>query len=251
MIVVKRFCALCLVLLLVVPSALADPLALLEDYADEIVILNDESDPSAGKFMYSYRYPHVDGEAPGGTEINVFYSDLVDYTLDFTIPMNQDAFEGEDASTVIDYQVTCNNDRYFSVLVRTVRNNSDQSLIFWEGHVFSRENPTPGMTYTLPKLLGILESAENDTWLQDRQTAKADKLLREMVWDAIDDNERDIDYYPDFTREQLEQVFFPEDHFYLDENGDPVFYLQPGIAAPESAGLLTFPISLEDILDEM
>ena len=41
---------------------------------------------------------------------------------------------------------------------------------------------------------------------------------------------------------------------YLDENGDPVFYLQPGdffAEVPEGTGLFTFPIALEDILDEL
>ena len=107
------------------------------------------------------------------------------------------------------------------------------------------------MTYTLPKYLGILESNENDTWIQDRQTGKADTLIREMVWAMIEENTDGVSYYSGFTREELEAQLFPEENYYLDENGDPVFYLQPGVAAPEEAGLLTFTIPLEDILDEL
>ena len=80
---------------------------------------------------------------------------------------------------------------------------------------------------------------------------KADALLVDMVWDLIEENEEGIDYFPDFTREQLSHVFFPEENFYLDDTGNPVFYIQPGIAAPGTAGLLTYSISIEDILDEL
>ena len=41
----------------------------------------------------------------------------------------------------------------------------------------------------------------------------------------------------DLTEEDLAYGFFPEEDFYLDENGDPVFYLQPGFA--EDSGQLT------------
>ena len=59
----KRFLSLLLILVLSVLPALADPLPMLEDYAEDLVVPYDESDPSAGVFSYSYRYPHVDENA--------------------------------------------------------------------------------------------------------------------------------------------------------------------------------------------
>jgi hypothetical protein len=50
--------------------------------------------------------------------------------------------------------------------------------------------------------------------------------------------------------EALDYAFFPEEDFYLDETGNPVFYLQPGFAEGTDE-LLCFPISIEEILDEM
>ena len=114
----KRFLVLLLVFLLFSSAALADPLTLLEDYAEDIVEPYDEDDPSAGTFSYSYRYPQVDEAAEGGSGINVFYLDLIDYDLGFTVPFIQDSFEGYDSSTVITYEITCNNDDFFSVLIR-------------------------------------------------------------------------------------------------------------------------------------
>ena len=247
----KRFLSVLAALLLAALPVLADPLPLLEDYAGDLVEPYDPDDLSAGVFSYSYRYPHVDDAAEGGAGINVFYMDLIDYDLGFTVPIIQDAFEGYDASTVITYTVTCNNDDYFSILIRKEENNPDTSRVYWTGNVFLRNNGNSGYTSTLPQYLGILNASENDTWLQDRQTAKADSLVREMVWEMISDNASGIDYFADFSEEDLSHVFFPEENFYLDENGDPVFFLNPGIAAPEEAGLLTFPILLEDLLDEL
>ena len=239
----KRLLPLLFIICLVAAIAAADPLPLLDDYSDEIVQLIDESDPSAGKLVYAYRYPHVDEEAEGGAEINAFYQDLISLS-EFESSFNP-------GTTDIGYTVTCNNDDYFSILVKTVRTSEESSMEYWEGHVFSRKNGSPGQTWTLPRLLGTLSQNENDTWLQDRQTEKADALLVDMVWDLIDRNEEKIDYFPEFTKEDLSHVFFPEENFYLDETGNPVFYIQPGVAAPVSAGLLTFPVSLEDILDEL
>ena len=249
----KRFHSVFLILVLFALPVLADPLPLLDDYAEDIVIPYDESDPSAGIFSYSYRYPHVDEQADGGMEINVFFSDLLDYELGFTMPMIQDAFEGFDSSTVITYTVTCNNDDFFSVLIRKEENNPDISRVFWNACVFSRKNGSPGVTYTLPKVLGILSANESEEWLQNRQTEKANSLIREMVWDMIQDNPDGLDY-GNLTEETLSYIFFPEEQFYLDANGDPVFYLQPGDVfdeVPENAELFTFPIPMEDILDEM
>ena len=249
----KRFLSILLILVLSALPALADPLPLLEDYAEDIVMPYDESDPSAGVFSYSYRYPHVDEEAEGGMEINVFFTDLLDYELGFTMPMIQDAFEGFDSSTKITYTVTCNNDDYFSVLIRKEESNPDLSRISWNAHVFSRKYGSPGVTYTLPKVLGILSANESEEWLQNRQTEKANSLIREMVWDMIQDNPDGLDY-GDLDEETLSYIFFPEENFYLDENGDPVFYLQPAdvfAEVPEGTDLFTFPIALEDILDEL
>ena len=244
----KRFLSLLLISVLLGSAALADPLTLLDDYTE---YYEDEYD--GGTFVCSYRYPHVDESAEGGAEINAFYDYLLSDTLSNYVPMFQDAYEGEDASITADYTITCNSDEFFSVLVRTEKINPDQALIYWEAHVFSRTE-SGGTTYTLPKYLGILESDENDTWMQDRQTGKADTLVREMVWDMIQENEAGIEYRDDFDEESLSKVFFPEEDFYLDETGNPVFYLQPGDVydeVPENAGLITFPILREDILDEM
>ena len=249
----KKLLALLLIPALLLGSALAGSLPLLDDYAEDVVIPYNQDDPSAGQFEYSYRYPHVDGSAEGGAAINSFYEYKVKDTQDFTIPITGDYYktEGISSRTEITYTVTCNNGRFFSVLIRIAETSDGFETVAWEGNVFSLEEGKADSTYTLPQLLGILSFSEDDTWLQDRQTAKAETLVRELVWGMIEADEQGIGYDPEFTEEILQSCFHPEEDFYLDEAGDPVFFLQPGVAAPESAGLLTFPIPLEDILDEL
>ena len=61
----------------------------------------------------------------------------------------------------------------------------------------------------------------------------------------------EVAYYDDLTYETLENVFYPEEDFFLDENGDPVFFLQEAMVAPQTEGILYFPFTLEELLDEI
>ena len=247
----KRFFLILTILLLCICSASADPLVLAEDFAEDINELYDEEDPSYGTFRYSYRYPHIDESEPDAKGINAFYDYLINNELDMYIQMAYDAFEGYDSFTAITYEVKCNNDDCFSVLVKKEENTPDVSRTSWQGHVFLRSNPNPGHTNTLPQYLGKLDTAVTDEWLQDYQTDKTESLIREMVWEMIEDNTAGVSYYEGLSEEDLSHVFFPEESFYVDENGDPVFFINPGKVAPDEEGLITFPIPREDILDEL
>ena len=223
----------------------ATPLEQKEDLKNSVQIaLSDQA-----KYIYTYAYPQVEPADPSAELINTFYQTIARDAEEFEIPMNADYYRGQDPqeniTVEISYEVTCNNEDYFSLLLNTRQG----SLETFTGHTFSRKGLKPGSSVALPYLLGLLESDENDTWLQDRQTGKAEKLVREMVWERLQETD-DIELYDDLAEEDLEYGFFPEEDFYLDETGNPVFYLQPGFAG-DSTGLVTFPISIEEILDEM
>ena len=103
---------------------------------------------------------------------------------------------------------------------------------------------------------GLIKTGQDgkvDTWLQDRQTAKADNCVRELVWAEIERMMKsgDVPFYDGLTFEELEAAFYPEEDFYLDENGDPMFYLLENTVALPEAGILLVPISLETLLDEL
>ncbi len=228
-------------------AAWAEPLKLGEDLTAEIrVPLNDGAD-----YVYRYRYPQADPSDPSAELINSFFQYKAEDAEGFEIPMNADYYRGldprEDVMVEVDYQVTCNGENFFSALVTTRQGE----LTTCAGYTFSRKDLKPGLSVALPYLLGLLDSGETDTWLQDRQTAKADALVRELVWENLEEREgKDLALTEGMEEEVLEYLFFPEEDFYLDETENPVFYLQPGFAE-ESGALITVPISIETILDEM
>ena len=251
----RKFLPALLVFLVVIFSAgavLADPLSLDSDLTDTLTVLYNPDDPSAGSYTYTYRYPHVSEDEPDAGKINPFYADQV-YTLETNIHFMADGYvdSGENVTVDVSYELTCNNDRFFSVLVRKDSVIGDFVRTVWTGHTFSREGDSSDATFDLPRMLGILSMGEQDEYQLARQTEKASRIVREIIADSIAENRDGIPYYDDFSEEDLLDVFYPEDDFYLDADGNPVFYLEPGIAADESAGYLFFPVPLEDILDEL
>ena len=253
----KRIGLLLVSLLLVlfpVIACLAEPLQLREDLTGSFVIPYDESRPEAGAFSYAYAYPQAADEDPRADKINVFYRYLASDTDHFTVPILADSRRetGISETFTVSYTITCSTDRFFSVLVcSSSEMEGEVPVLSYEGHVFSLEKGIPGSAYTLPEMLGILSAVETDDWLQSRQARRVNELVRSLVWDRIQENEEGL-YDPSLlTEEDFASCFFPEEDFYLDENENPVFFLQPGTAAAPEAGLLTFPISMEELRDEM
>lgn len=241
-----------LILFSAVRTCLADPLMLDTDLVDTLTVLYNPDDPSAGSYTYSYRYPHIAETEPDADKINPFYADQV-YTLETNIHFMADGYvdSGKSVAVNVSYECTCNNDQFFSVLIRKESVIGDMVRCVWTGHTFSRQDGLSDATFDLPRLLGILKAGEQDEYQLARQTEKAGRIVREMIMDQIAENPGSLPYFDDFTEEDLLDVFYPEEDFYLNADGNPVFYLEPGIAAEESAGYLVFPVRLEDIADEL
>ena len=108
-----------LIILFSAGAVLADPLVLDSDLTDTLIVLYDPDNPSAGSYTYTYRYPHVAEDEPDAGKINPFYADQV-YTLETNIHFMADGYidSGENVTVDVSYEITCNNDRFFSVLVR-------------------------------------------------------------------------------------------------------------------------------------
>ena len=249
----KRFLLISLLLaaLLLFSAAAAEPMVQDDDLSGTIRIDYDAQDPSAGSYVYTYRYPHIDESEPDAACVNLFYADLIenlDTNLYFTAEGYADA--GKSVNVMVDYQVTCNNSRFFSVLVtRTVVAGEDTRVI-WQGHTFSRKADITDGTCDLTVLLGLLDKGDQDEARQARQADKVNQAVRRLVMEQIEDTD-DVDWLEDFTLDDLTYSFYPVEDFYLNKRGNPVFYLEPGIAADESLGYLTFPFTLEEIEDEL
>ena len=122
-----------------------------------------------------------------------------------------------------------------------------------KAYTFSLTGSDAGTVTSLPYLLGTIEDGETDEWLIERQIAKTDACVRDMVWALIEQDmkKEGSPIYEDMTFEEFEWGFFPEEDFYLDEEGRFVFFVQEGMIAPYEAGQFFYTITLEDLLDEI
>lgn len=206
-------------------------------------------------YIYEYTYPQIAGDSILAITINnVFQYEATD-ALGFECPMigsSHDPAEGQ-MQVRLDYSITHLSPDYLSVRISKQVNVGDQSTLIIKAFTFALTGDNAGTVTSLPYLLGMVESTENDEWLIDRQTAKADSCARQMVWDMIEKAMTDpaSTIWPDLTFETLEWGFYPEEDFYLDEEGQLVFFLQANVIAPVEAGHFYFPISVEDMLDEL
>lgn len=244
-----------LLLMMLTLSALAEKYEFADDLTGEY-LYPAGSDESTATYIYRYRYPQLSGDDEIAAMFNTTYAYTADDTLAFEAPMNAGLTDGAAQATIIDvtYEVTCQTADYLSILItkHTKRPDSESTTI--SGHVFALTGSRAGEIISLPYMLGILtQDGKVDTWLQDRQTAKADNCVRELVWAEIERMMKsgDVPFYDGLTFEELEAAFYPEEDFYLDENGDPVFYLLENTVALPEAGILLVPISLETLLDEL
>lgn len=249
----KKVFALLLALLMPL-AALAEPLTLGAELSGT-VYYPEGSDASTAEYIYRYAYPTVAGEGDTCLMINEFYAYLVSDALGFAAPMAAEEVHGSgvQAYATITSEVTCNNGSFFSIKLLNESFTGAATSSIVSGHVFALAGDKAGTVVSLPYLLGILSAGETDTWLLDRQTAKADAMVRSLVWQVIQDqlSGGDVAYYDDLTYETFESCFYPEEDYYLDADGNPVFFLQEGTVAPVAEGALYFPFTLEELLDEI
>ena len=154
---------------------------------------------------------------------------------------------------VIDYEIVHQSNEYLSVRIdKTVTVGQSVSRIV-KAFTFVLTGPDAGTVTSLPYLLGVLDQGETDEWLIERQTAKADACARELVWSLIEKTMTDGDslIYEDMTYEEFEWGFYPEEDFYLDAEGNFVFFIQENIIAPTEGGQYFFTIILDELLDEI
>ena len=266
----KRFIYVLLSVLLVFMTAVAsaDPLFLTEDYKDTVTVFYNNENPSDGSYSYSYTFPHAfvpestTEEADlSAASVNRYYEKRIqEYTVDY-IPNQADYFatQYQNVSVDVTYQIMCNNDDFFSVLLHKTENVDGEIEETWEGNTFSRSSEMVGQLTSLPKLLGILDAGESDEWVEDRQTNRIWEVVCTLVWNTIQSNPDQLDFDPSLTKEDLEYIITPEysldQDFYIDENGDVVFFILSRFIlseqAAEKTGIVPFRMTLEEIDDEM
>ncbi len=243
-------------LCLVCSCALADPLVQTDDIAGTW-FWPEDAGADAATFVFTYAYPQVAGDSEAAQAINQNYAYDADYALAFDMPSRAEESGADGGVTRVDlrYRVTANDDDWFSVLFIRDTEAGGHHSVSVQAQVFGRETAKAGHIITMPYLLGILDDDEDDDWLRERQTNRADTVIRELVWADIEWRRAQGEAFPDdLTEEVLAECFFPEEEFYYDgETGHVVFFLQPFLNADGMAPdeFYTFSFDFEDILDEM
>lgn len=245
----KWLLLLCLLLPL---TAFAAPLELGEDLT-YFYCYPEGSEESDAFYIYRAAWPQVTGDGAAEEAINVTYSYELSETSDFNGPISAE-MAMEPGSTLVTYQVTCNNDDYFCVLLTYRHTEGDYSWDTVKAHTFARTGAKAGTVTSLPVLLGALSETETDEWLRERQREKCDRCVREMLWEKItaEADRGEGGYIEHLDREWFDTCFYPEEDFYMLEDGETlVFFLQPGDMTDEALGVKEFIISIEEIQDEL
>ncbi len=246
----KRFILLLMALCLLPAASFAEALVFAPDVTGEYTW--PEGVP-AEEAIYVYRctYPQLDGSSEAAEVVNTTYQYLMTDAFGFECPMNATSLplDGPQMTVDITYEVAHHSADYLSIKLtkHVVYGESVTEIV--SGLTFPLTGEAVGQAANLPQLLGILDATETDEWYQERQIAKADACVRELVWDMLQSSE--VPCYEDLTYEEFEWSFYPEEDFYMDADGDLVFILQAGTVAPSAAGVIMFEVSMEMLLDEI
>lgn len=215
----------------------------------------EEASEADASYVYRFTYPQIVGEEGVALTINEVFRYEASYALDFDCPMNGSSHPAEEGQMQVDvtYEVVHLSDAYLSVRIDKVVDVAGQAVQVTKAFTFTLTGSNAGTVTSLPYLTGQLDPEETDEWLVERQTDKADACAREMVWALIEkDMAREGSaIYEDMTFEDFQWSFYPEEDFFLNEDGDLVFFLQEGSIAPPKAGMFLYTITMEDMLDEL
>ena len=206
-------------------------------------------------YVLSYAYPQVEAQSEADEGINRYYQSVAqDMEASRFGALAQESEEMRTegmppAYTQIDYQITHNDERYVSVLFTTRQfvGNGEGELL--SADTFARDGVYAGQAIGLSQVLGLEEGATAETALNDQLTT-AESLAYRLVWEIVQSQMQNVDgdYLDGLSAESVQGAFSPETDFYLDEDGNIVFFIQPGILAGEVAGALRFPFAPAELL---
>ncbi len=246
----KRLLLCALALCLCIAPSLAETMAEGEPLAGALYYPQGSGATNAG-YVLSYRYPQFIGDEPATADINAYFAALAADTAAAGIAAAEDVGElppqgSPSFYTALEYRVTLADDDYVSVLLTSSQFLGNSETVRWSAEVFARNGIYAGQGITLTQAMG-LEQAEGEL---AEQTSFAAALIYELVWRIITQEQAMLTraYFPDVTEQALRDAFDPEHDFYLDADGNLVFFIQSGALATELEGILTYPFALAELL---
>ena len=184
----------------------------------------------------SFSLPQFGGE----TLINQYYLELAARLEAGELPpgavWSADDQSGGDApgSWELGYEITRNDAEYLSVVLHLRQLSGGGETETLSADTFLRGEVPRRLT--LSELLGA-EAADGDANVAD--------LVSDLIWEIVQVGMENVegDYLDSLTLDSVRSALDPETDFYLDENGNIVFFIEPGLLAGEIAGVLLYPFS--------
>lgn len=250
-----RLMILLLALTLLPMVCLAEPPITFTDDLTGVYTWPEGASVEEASYVYRYTYPRVAGESELALTINQVFQYEADDALGFECPMNASAHDPAlgQMEVLISYEIVHLSEEFLSVRVDKQVTLGETVSNVVKGYSFMLTGMEAGTVTSLPYMLGVIAPEETDEWYLDRQTAKADACARGLVWMRIEQDMKadGSPIYEDMTFEEFEWGFYPEEDFYLDAEGNFVFFLQEGMIAPVEAGQFFYTIPLDELLDEI
>jgi len=249
----KKMLLLVLALFLLPLSALAAPLEM-NPASEGVLYFPEGSSAEDAAFVFSYNLPTIIAQSEDDNAINEHFNYIIGDLVSFDAPLSALAAADVPGSYLhVTNQITCNTDQYFCVLVNRESFSGASVGENWIAYAFARNSDEAGFVLSLANLLNLSGAANDDGLAYERATKKANDLVYELIWDIISEQMESPanDFFEGLTIDDLKAEFYPESDFYLDEDQNIVFYIQPAMIATGVAGLLTYSFSVEELLSEL
>ena len=203
-------------------------------------------------YVFRYAYPQFIAERETDHDINAYYQALCDDLREVIIPQSVEAsaMYAEPGAPVnyteIGYQLTANADDYVSVILTNKQFLGYSESESLSANVFARDGIYAGQPVALSQVMGLEQ--EGDELAEG--SSYASRLVYKLVWQIIQEQQasKQRDYFEELTQEHLEMALNPETDFYIDMDGNLVFYVQVGMIAGEVEGVLVFPFAMAELL---
>ena len=239
-----------LVCMLVSVSAFAQVLEM-ADSISSIQTYPQGAQQEQAAYWFQYEYPQFLAHTTADQAINAYYQAVRDDLNAFLMSHVEERLalrEPEEPAYYTDlaYQVTANTDSYVSVLLTSQQFLGYSQSDRIEANVFARNGVYAGQLVTLSQVMGLEQ--EGDEF--DAKASYASQLVYKLVWKIMEEQKasQQKDFFEGLTPADVEAALNPETDFYMDMDGNLVFYIQAGIVSSEVEGIHTYPFSPAELL---
>ena len=176
-------------------------------------------------YHYTYTVPAVGGSGALSEELNHYFDTAIGEMVNLVLPMFTADMPGDGRNEISDrYEITCNNDEFFSFLLRRTTLSEGKEVLSLQSAVFAVSGRYAGESLTLRGLAREIGESSN----------QISGFVLKDIWRQIEGRMKagEAAVRSDMSFDLLSAEFFPETHFYADERGNIAFYLQPGLLGP-------------------